>query len=176
MYGADFEFRHVAIWRIGQSRKLSVSRKLLDGFRWKSSCVVTFWYSFSWEYKKRENQNLKKSIFFLKILLIMWSRKKSATWPHDEIQKIGPVHFFLYFFLYWLQKNRMSIAEMVCAQCLQEVMVNRTKIYLSTRYQVAPNLWNFRGPSRAQLLKFKRFLPGKTNFQTYRKFSDFIDF
>ena len=51
-------------WGAGQSRKLSVSRKLLDGFRWKSSCVVTFRYSFSWEYQKRENQNLKKSIFW----------------------------------------------------------------------------------------------------------------
>ena len=54
-------------WGIGQSRKLSVSRDLLDRFRWKSSCVLTFRYSFSWEYQKRENQNLKKSIF-LKIL------------------------------------------------------------------------------------------------------------
>ena len=62
-----FEFRHVASWGIGQSLKLSVSRKLLDGFRWNSSCVVTFRYSFSWEYQKRENE-IWKNRFFLKIM------------------------------------------------------------------------------------------------------------
>ena len=64
-----FRFRPVNSWGIGQSRKLSVSRDLLYRFRWKSSCVLTFRYSFSWEYRKRENKNLKKSIF-QKILLI----------------------------------------------------------------------------------------------------------
>ena len=76
--GPIFEFRHVVSWGAGQSQILSVSRKLLDGFRWKSSCVVTFWYSFSSEYQKRENQNSKKSIF--------WKFCLSA---HIKSKKIG---------------------------------------------------------------------------------------
>ena len=62
------------------SQKLSVSRDLLEGFWWKSSCVLTLRYSFRWEYLKRENQNFKKSIF-LKILSI-------CTCKVEKIRKI----------------------------------------------------------------------------------------
>ena len=86
--GPIFEFRHVAIWGIRQSRKLSVSRKLRNEFRWKSSYVVTFWYSFSWEYQKLKNPNLKKSIF-LKILPICTCKiEKIRKFSHPILKSI----------------------------------------------------------------------------------------
>ena len=62
--GRIFEFRHVAMWGIGQSRKLSVSRKLLDIIRWKSTEKVSLLYTFTSNYKKLQNREWKFGVFF----------------------------------------------------------------------------------------------------------------
>ena len=62
--GRIFEFRHVAMWGIGQSRKLSVSRKLLDIIRWKSTEKVSLLYTFTSNYEKLQNRERKFADFF----------------------------------------------------------------------------------------------------------------
>ena len=61
-----FWFRPWSRDRSRLSQKLSVSRKLLDWFLWKSSCEISFWYSFFWKYQSTEIKIKKR--FFEKFL------------------------------------------------------------------------------------------------------------